>query len=97
MPTIHEFYDEDPRRRSSPEVDFGVMWIDSAPYPKHRVSWIEATGEVYAMNLTTSEIDLIGTLPTRGDVEAALDGWEHGPLNDKYLHWVRARVLNYEG
>jgi hypothetical protein len=45
---IEEFYDADPRRRSSVEVEFGQDWRD-AHGVRHELSWIEDTGELYVM------------------------------------------------
>jgi hypothetical protein len=45
---IDEFYDEDPRRRSSVEVEFGQDWRDAVGV-RHELSWVEDTGELYVM------------------------------------------------
>ena len=44
---LEQFYDEDPRRRHSEELEFGRDWIDEGT--RSVVSWVEETGEVYAM------------------------------------------------
>jgi hypothetical protein len=48
MPDIEEFYDADPRRRSSAEVEIGQDWRD-AHGVRYELSWIEDTGELYVM------------------------------------------------
>ncbi len=45
---IEDFYDADPRRRSSVEVEFGPDWRD-AHGVRYELSWIEDTGELYVM------------------------------------------------
>jgi hypothetical protein len=45
---IEEFYDADPRRRSSPELELGREWRD-AQGVRHELSWVEDTGELYVM------------------------------------------------
>jgi len=45
---LETFYTVDPKRRLSPEYDFGVWWKDSA-FGTWRVSWVADTGEVYAL------------------------------------------------
>lgn len=45
---IEEFYDEDPRRRSSGEVELGRNWTD-AHGVRYELSWVEDTGELYVM------------------------------------------------
>ena len=45
---IEEFYDEDPRRRTSNEVEYGQDWLDANGL-RYEVSWVEDTGELYLM------------------------------------------------
>jgi hypothetical protein len=45
---IEEFYDADPRRRESAEVEFGREWSD-ARGGRTELSWVADTGELYAM------------------------------------------------
>ena len=48
--TLQAFYDADPRRGCSPEADYGVHWRQH-PWPgTWRVSYVKATGEVYALH-----------------------------------------------
>jgi hypothetical protein len=46
---IEEFYDADPRRRQSAEVEFGRDWSDDTG-GRSEVSWVADTGELYLMN-----------------------------------------------
>ena len=45
---IEEFYDENPRRRTSEELEYGREWHD-AEGNRYAVSWVRDTGELYAM------------------------------------------------
>lgn len=45
---IEQFYDADPRRRASEELEFGREWSD-ADGARCELSWVEDTGELYAM------------------------------------------------
>lgn len=45
---IEEFYDADPRRRSSAEVELGRDWRDAAGV-RYELSWVEGTGELYVV------------------------------------------------
>ena len=58
---IEEFYDEDPRRRTSNEVEYGQDWLDANGL-RYEVSWVEDTGEVYAMREPDAaiEVDPVG-------------------------------------
>ena len=45
---IEQFYDADPRRRESQEIEFGREWSDDNGV-RTELSWIADTGELYAM------------------------------------------------
>lgn len=45
---IEEFYDADPRRRPSAEIELGTNWHD-AQGSVYEVNWVEDTGELYLM------------------------------------------------
>lgn len=104
MPTLAEFYRSD-ARRLSPEADYGVHWRDGAAYwPTWRVSYIRATGEIYAVKQggsDTSVVRVLGVVPVDktagvGDcwyqtLERLLDGWatlDHG----WQLSWITKRI-----
>jgi len=73
---------QDPKRERSPEVDFGTQWRNPAdPGFTWRVSWIQATGELYAVKLwpKDQEVLVLGRFPTREEVEAFMRGWATGP------------------
>ncbi len=44
---IEQFYDADPRRRHSEELEFGREWRDAGK--RVEISWVADTGEVYSM------------------------------------------------
>ena len=47
--SIEDFYGSNHRRRTSGEADYGVHWrYQGANWPAWRVSYVQATGEVYA-------------------------------------------------
>lgn len=45
---IEAFYDADPRRRASDELEFGRDWHDQTGN-RYELSWVELTGELYTM------------------------------------------------
>jgi len=45
---IEQFYDADPRRRESEEIEFGREWSDANGL-RTELSWVATTGELYAM------------------------------------------------
>lgn len=69
-----------PRRKRSPELDFGVWWRVPSSRAYWRVSWIEATGELYARELAlgSDRFLVLGIFPTEGQAEAAMEGWAEG-------------------
>jgi hypothetical protein len=53
---IEEFYSADERRRQSAEVEFGNNWFDTKG-SRYELSWIQDTGELYAMLELVPEAD----------------------------------------
>ena len=53
---IEQFYSADERRRQSVEVEFGNNWFDAKGH-RYELSWVEDTGEFYAMLELTPEAD----------------------------------------
>jgi hypothetical protein len=45
---IDEFYEADPRRRSSAELELGAEWLD-ADNVRHELNYVEDTGELYVL------------------------------------------------
>jgi hypothetical protein len=96
---IEEFYDQDPRRQSSDEVEFGREWYEHDL--RFEVAWVAATGEVYAMaepynrrGITTQSVtvEVLAVVERRDAVEAALSGWQAAMSQPDSLAWVRARL-----
>ena len=54
---IEHFYDEDPRRRTSDEFEFGQDWSD-ADGVRHEISWVVDTGELYAMREPNAAVEV---------------------------------------
>jgi hypothetical protein len=69
---LEQFYDADPRRRHSEELEFGTDWSEGGA--RTQVSWVAETGELYAMR------DPLGGLVTDaiGDTRAT-------PVSDEQL------------
>jgi hypothetical protein len=64
FPSLEAFYDDRPERRRSGEADFGVHWhADGKRWPEWRVSYVQATGEVIAVEqYGTCRVRLIGVI-----------------------------------
>ena len=63
---IEEFYDADPRRRESEEVEFGREWSD-ANGMRTELSWVADTGELYAMAEPAESVEMDPFGDTRVD------------------------------
>lgn len=70
------------------------MWTDAGlNFPHYRVSWVEATGEFYAVRLAAGRggpVELLGFAEDREAAEAVLEGWDE--LDAMRLAWVRSRL-----
>lgn len=103
MPTFgseREMYEDSEARRLSPEIDFGVHWKTkqhSTPFLSFRVSWIEATGELYVtrQGLTSAgpRVWIIQHFETREAVEAALEGWAEVCGERASLEWLLQKAV----
>ena len=102
---LDQFYIENPARKLSGEADYGVWWIDGPDFPRYRVSYIQATGEVYALNHSTQEVEVLGIVEPdevidewRADksyyrtLDGILSGWEVEQTTARQLSWVRERL-----
>jgi hypothetical protein len=63
---IEEFYDADPRRRESEEIEFGREWSDASGM-RTELSWVAATGELYAMAEPAGSVEMDPVGDTRVD------------------------------
>ena len=100
---IEAFYDDNRARRFSGEADYGVWWANGPGRWRWRVSYIEATGEVYAVNRDTEgPVEVLGIVPPDphdpGEVyyatlESVLHGWAEGGPKD--IAWARERIQAY--
>lgn len=97
FPDLEAYYADDERRRLSPEANYGVWWQNFPGFrePSWRVSYVQATGEVYAVETRAGRVKILGTFPAddvaQGDVyyrglDALLKGWEEIPF--KSLSWI---------
>ena len=101
---IEEFYDQDPRRRASEEIEFGRDWYEDDM--RFEVGWVADTGEVYAMaepynrkgvSTESLTVEILGVIQGRDAIEATFAGWEDAMSQPDGLAWVRARVTGAAG
>jgi hypothetical protein len=90
--TRDEFYSSD-EREFSPEWDYGVMWRDGdldRAWPTWRVSWVVATGEVYACS--HDRYWILGVVPAVGDYPTSSGVSEQGAL-DRWAEYNKAQDI----
>ena len=63
---IEEFYDADPRRRESEEIELGREWSDATGM-RTELSWVADTGELYAMAEPSESVEMDPFGDTRVD------------------------------
>jgi hypothetical protein len=88
-PSIEAFYAERGGERSG-ESDFGVMWTEERKrFPAFRVSVVHDTGDVYAINMSVGEVELLATLE-HTKLCANLRNFAHDAELCAYAHAERA-------
>jgi hypothetical protein len=96
---IDEFYEQDPRRQASDEIEFGREWYENDQ--RYEVAWVADTGEVYAMaepqsrrgvTVESVTVEVLAVIEGRDAITAALAGWQDAMARPDSLAWVRARV-----
>lgn len=98
---IEAFYAENEERRRSGEADYGAWWTEpNQNWPRWRVSYIQKTGEVYAVQLNGGQVELLGVVPPDDariyyqTLDRILEGWADIINEPGSLDWVRARLAS---
>lgn len=85
--TVEQFYEQNPLRRSSAEVDLGDGWRAAEEVAcTFSVFWLEDTGEVYALRVPNPY-----TVVTGGAGDHGLGGSSLGPATVEILGHARTR------
>ena len=112
-PSIEAFYSENEARRRSMETDYGVWWMDENPWPHYRISYVQATGEVYVIQTgdhNEAEGQVLGVVPSDPGSQPyktgesyyktlahILDGWAEHCGKPSGLDWVWERLAPFRG
>ena len=73
-PSVEAFYSQNEARRRSPEADYGVWWMDDNRDWPWRVSYVQATGEVYAVKMRGGgQVKVLGIVPPDPDERTRAD------------------------
>lgn len=91
-PTLAAFYGARPERRRSPEVDYGVHWRDGRQlWPEYRVSYVQATGEVYAVRQAGrggNAVRVLGVVPPDEDTRRETRPWDRAAAYYRTLEGI---------
>jgi len=86
----------DSARTGGSHVDFGYYWtMPGQPHPRYRVSWIPATGELYAVRQQgrARRVELLAVgLRSRVQVDRAMGGWTEHVDDAGSLAWLDRRL-----
>jgi hypothetical protein len=80
--SLAAFYEADPARARSGEADYGVHWqAGGQDWPRYRVSYVQATGEIYAVcQRGPCPVRILGVIPPDqppGPGAAGSSAWHH--------------------
>ena len=112
FPTLMDFYNHDTQRLTSPEADYGVHWRLS-PWPNSwRVSYVQKTGEIYAVHSgdpSPGPVLVLGAVPPdpqpRGPfgretyyqtLDKILEGYPNHCGRKNGLTWVWEKLQDYQ-
>jgi hypothetical protein len=92
--SLSSFYNADPRRIHSRELDVGLWWREDADGPLHRAAWVNDTGELYLVRLGPSEdgggeVEVLASVAEREWLESVLAGWREQCGGPRSLRWLR--------
>jgi hypothetical protein len=96
---IEEFYEQDPRRQASDEIEFGREWSENDL--RFEIAWIADTGELYAMaeplsrrEISTASVtvEVLAVINGRDAINSVMAGWQDAMAKPNSLAWVRGRV-----
>lgn len=101
---LEAFYAQNEARRRSGEADYGVWWMEpERPRMYWRVSYVAATGEVYALQFAGAggQVEVLGVFPPdegpnyyKG-LDALLEGWADRCGQPGSLAWVKEKLAPY--
>ena len=104
--TVDDFYNADVNRKYSGEADYGGYWRLDPWHERWRVSYIEKTGEIYAVcsaRRGTGPVFVLGYVPPdtvtdeRKEIyyrtlDRILEGWPEHCGKPNSLQWLRDKL-----
>lgn len=101
---LDDFYSASQARRTSPEADYGMQWTAAGTPGRWRVSYVQHTGEVYAVHLdgNPAQVVILGHVPADTPanprdiwyhtLETILDGWAEECTKPDSLRWLQSHL-----
>ena len=91
------FHAEDPRRRTSPELDLGATWRWAGSNDAWRLAWLRGTGELYLCRAdgydgSCTDVSVIAVLSSEAELDAAVEGWREFRTDPDGLSWLASRL-----
>ena len=91
------FVADDPRRGTCDEVDLGATWRVAGSNDAWRLTWLRATGELYACRADSydgfcTDVHVLAVVPRESDLDAMLEGWRDLRYDPDGMSWVLGRV-----
>ena len=101
-PDLGAFYEADPRRLDTVELDYGMHWRDVDSQDRWRVSYVPSTREIYACAEHSGVVILLGAVPPESVVpghpartsDLILEGWDSHSRQPGGLNWLRERMAD---
>jgi hypothetical protein len=95
-PSLAAFYNADPDRLSSRELDVGLWWREESDGPLHRAAWVSDTGELYLVRLGPvsqggGTVEVLASVSDSDQLERWLAGWREHCGEPRSLSWLRER------
>jgi hypothetical protein len=96
-PSLADFYNADPDRLSSRELDVGLWWREESDGPLHRAAWVNETGELYLVRLGPisqggGTVEVLASVRDSAELEQLMAGWREHCGEPRSLSWLRERA-----
>jgi hypothetical protein len=98
-PSLAAFYNADPDRLVSRELDIGLWWREESDGPLHRAAWVHRTGELYLVRLGPAAqgggaVEVLASVADSDQLEQLMIGWREHCGEPRSLGWLRERAAS---
>jgi hypothetical protein len=98
-PSLAAFYNADPVRLDSRELDVGLWWREESDGPLHRAAWVGDTGELYLVRLGPvaeggGTVEVLASVADSDQLERLMVGWREHCGEPRSLSWLRERAAS---